>query len=172
MYSPEDYGTNSPLTPTSPVLSPEEANRLDESTYAPQPVFINVPTRAPLPKTAAELVDPGLSGYAGEGQWNLTHDLNREDSSTNLPRGSTTLQVTTETANATGATGAAAVAAAPTANVAEGNAARHNSTVRRKPRLPPKIPMGMSPEEFIATEYATYDKLDEDDDGLRYINPV
>ena len=165
VYSPEDYGTISPLTPGSPVILREEANRLDESTYAPQPVFINVPTRAPLPKTAAELVDPGLSGYAGEGQWNLMHDPNQEHPSTTPPGSSATPRVTIEAP-------VAVAASTPTPSVTGGSAARRSSTVRRKPRVPPKIPMGMSPEEFIATEYAAYDKLEEEDDGLRYINPV
>lgn len=164
MFSPEDYGTESPLTPTSPLLSTEETDRLDESTYAPQPVFLKVSTRTPLPTTAAELIEPGLSQYSGEGQWNLTSDHKNKDSSKPLVGNTADSAYTCSTAPL--------VTSKTTISVSTtGDSNRRNSTVRRKPRLPPKVPIGMSPEEFIATEFSVYEKADEDD-GLRYINPV
>lgn len=164
MFSPEDYGTELPLTPTSPLLSTEETDRLDESTYAPQPVFLKVCTRTPLPTTAAELIEPGLSQYSGEGQWNLTSECKNKNSNKPLVGDTADSAYTCSTAPL--------VTSKTTVSVSTtGDSSRRNSTVRRKPRLPPKVPIGMSPEEFIATEFSVYEKTDEDD-GLRYINPV
>lgn len=155
---------------------------LHESTYAPQPVFVT-PAK-PLPQAPGDLVDPGVGRYLGEGQWDLTNELNagycedvydgviknqfsrqynnanpKNNLRYNKPRLS--LPEPPSRVDINGGFSSTNQHAHPLATRKE--------SVRRKPRVPPKIPVGMTCEEFIATEYSYYS---DEDDGIRYINAI
>ena len=87
---------------------------LDRRSYAPEPI----PKPKPLPK-APGYVDPGIGGYIGEGQWDISRQINDGygDSIFN--------------------------------KVIRNNLQQPPSPP--KPKLPPKVPMGMTREEYIVT---------------------
>lgn len=84
---------------------------LDVNTYAPEPVRRRTP---PQPTTHA--IDPGLAGYNGEGQWDISRKINDGYGDSIF------------------------------------NRVIRNNVHQQKPELPPKIPMGMSRDEYLAAE--------------------
>ncbi|KAA8916383.1 hypothetical protein TRICI_001458 [Trichomonascus ciferrii] len=84
---------------------------LDVNTYAPEPVRRRTP---PQPTTHA--IDPGLAGYNGEGQWDISRKINDGYGDSIF------------------------------------NRVIRNNVNQQKPELPPKIPIGMSRDEYLAAE--------------------
>lgn len=96
---------------------------LDVSTYAPEPA--RGATRR-LPTVPAGHVDPGHAGYKGEGQWDISDQLNAKYSD------SVFHAVTQKKKN---------VSRPPPPQ-----------DMYRKPELPPKIPLGMTRDEYYVAE--------------------
>lgn len=155
IFSPDSYVSKVPSPRAKQV--PQRPDDLNEDTFAPEPVFM-APAK-PLPRVPGDLIDPGMGGYLGEGQWDLTEQLN-EGYSVDMCNGviqqqqQQQLQAAAATTDWTVTAGADAMA--------------KNGSVRRKPRVPPKIPVGMTREEFIASEYGQ--NSDAEDDGLYFRN--
>lgn len=98
---------------STPPYHVNSDNVLDINTYAPEPVRKrNQPQQ--------QTVDPGLAGYNGEGQWDITRKINDGYGDSIFNR-------------------------VIRNNVGGGQRPQ-------KPELPPKIPMGMSREEYLAAE--------------------
>ncbi|CAN6659614.1 hypothetical protein TRVA0_031S01552 [Trichomonascus vanleenenianus] len=142
-FSPDDYGKMSPTkplrTPGASVMigsqqtvlvppPPPQKNMLsddilDVSTYAPEPVL----KKKDLPQIPGR-VEPGISGYAGEGQWDLTRKINDGFGDSLF------------------------------------NRALNQQMLKGKPHLPPKIPLGMTREEYVAMNGLR----EEDEDPYQY----
>ncbi|KAG5361396.1 Ingression protein [Yarrowia sp. C11] len=95
---------------------------LDVSTYAPEPA--RGPTRR-LPTVPAGQVDPGHAGYKGEGQWDISDQLNAKYSDS-------VFHAVTQKKK---------VSRPPPPQ-----------DMYRKPQLPPKIPLGMTRDEYYVAE--------------------
>lgn len=143
VFSPDDYYVSKPPDDADGGAGTPGADELDEATYAPQPVFLSKLPKPTIPRQPGDLIDPGLGHYQGEGQWDLSEELNGRYLSE------------------------MAVAETPQPQSAPGHVRQQQ---RRKPRVPPKIPVGMTREEYIASEYSYYGGGTEPDDGIRYIN--
>lgn len=113
-FSPDDYESFSPVAakpkrkslPARPDgFKPDEL--IHQKYYHPEP-----PARSTLPPLPTE-IEPGLGGYHGSGQWDISKQLNDGYSDS-----------------------------------------VYNKAVDHKlPRLPPKIPMGLTEDEYLAVEY-------------------
>ncbi|ODQ64515.1 hypothetical protein NADFUDRAFT_52152 [Nadsonia fulvescens var. elongata DSM 6958] len=132
---------------------------LDVSTYAPEPVRGKGRS---LPQTPADLIPtnsggvPSATAYLGQGQWDLSDQLNARysdsiyDTVTGQKQKNLILQHSQLPYSL------------PQSSVSSGRG------VGLKPPVPPKIPMGMTAQEYIAAEYGG--RVDVDD--MRYYNYI
>lgn len=125
-FSPDSY--SKPSSQQHPGTHADNPNGLsgddilDVSTYAPEPA--RGPTRR-LPTVPAGQVDPGHAGYKGEGQWDISDQLNAKYSDS-------VFHAVTQKKK---------VSRPPPPQ-----------EMYRKPQLPPKIPLGMTRDEYYVAE--------------------
>lgn len=110
-FSPDSYETPY-AKPKAKTRRSMDADVLKPTSYAPEPLR-RPKTQSPQPP------DPGLTGYVGQGQWDLSRELNNGYSDSVINR----------------------AIAQP----------------HPKPELPPKISLGITPEEHHAIDYETQD---------------
>lgn len=124
-FSPDSYSKPSTQHPTTHTDNPNGLGGddiLDVSTYAPEPA--RGATRR-LPTVPNGQVDPGQTGYKGEGQWDISDQLNAKYSDS-------VFHAVTQKKK---------VARPPPPQ-----------NMYRKPQLPPKIPLGMTRDEYYVAE--------------------
>lgn len=124
-FSPDSYSKPNTQQPSTHKDNPNGLSGddiLDVSTYAPEPTRGS--TRS-LPMLPPGSVDPGNTGYKGEGQWDISDQLNAKYSDS-------VFNAVTQRKK---------MVRPPPA-----------PEMYRKPQLPPKIPLGMSRDEYQVSE--------------------
>lgn len=110
-FSPDHYSNTAP----EPPVKKGADQRLDHRSWAPVPRLKSANER----KQSPVVLDPGVGDYKGEGQWDISRQIN------------------------------------------DGYGDSIVNKMNRVPRVPPKIPLGMSAQEYEAIEFDPY-RQDED----------